>query len=148
MGRVPRCYLLTLCSGSSVDQHSNNVTLFNLVEQLNVPPNAPPPPGGVIPLEIHAYWQLSPEEISSEFEMRFSLVATATGLETVSDVLSHKSVTPRYRTRTMGLPVPPVLGQYDLRVDWRASGSGSWTRAEVAWPLAFVEQSQQPIVTH
>ena len=145
---MPRCYLLTLCAGSSVDQHSNNVTLFNLVEQLNVPPNAPPPPGGVIPLEIHAYWQLSPGEVSSDFEMRFSLVATATGLETVSDVLPHRSLTPRYRTRTMGLPVPPVLGQYDLRVDWRTAGVGTWTREQASWPVAFVEQTQQPMVTH
>ncbi len=145
---MPRCYLLTLCSGSSVDQHSNNVTLFNLVEQLNVPPNAPPPPGGVIPLEIHAYWELSAGELSTDFEMRFLLIATATSLETVSDVLSHRSVTPRYRTRTMGLPMPPVLGQYDLRVEWRHTGGGSWSREEVSWPVAFVEQSQQPVVTH
>lgn len=145
---MPRCYLLTLCSGSSVDQHSNNVTLFNLVEQLNVPPNAPPPPGGVIPLEIHAYWELSAGELSTDFEMRFLLIATATSLETVSNVLSHRSVTPRYRTRTMGLPMPPVLGQYDLRVEWRHTGGGSWSREEVSWPVAFVEQSQQPVVTH
>ncbi len=145
---MPRCYLLTLCSGSSVDQHSNNVTLFNLVEQLNVPPNAPPPPGGVIPLEIHAYWELSPGELSADFEMRFSLVAASSGLETVSDVLAQRSVTPRYRTRTMGLPVPPVLGQYDLRVDWRMTGSEGWTREEATWPLAFVEQSREPVVTH
>ena len=57
---MPRCYLLTLCSGSALDQQSNNVTLFNLVEQLNVPPGVPPPPGGVIPLEIHAYFTVAP----------------------------------------------------------------------------------------
>jgi len=139
---------LTLCSGSSVDQHSNNVTLFNLVEQLNVPPNALPPPGGVIPLEIHAYWELAANELSTDFEMRFLLIATATGLETVSDVLAHRSVTPRYRTRTMGLPMPPVLGQYDLRVEWRQTGGTGWSREKVSWPVAFVEQSQQPVVTH
>ena len=27
---MPRCYLLLSCSGSAVDQHTNNVTLFNL----------------------------------------------------------------------------------------------------------------------
>ena len=32
---MPSCYLLAVCGGSSLDQHSNNVTLFNLVEQIN-----------------------------------------------------------------------------------------------------------------
>jgi hypothetical protein len=143
---VPRCYLLTLCSGSSLDQHSNNVTLFNLVEQLNVPPGAPPPPGGIVPLEIHAYWQLAPLEIGEPFEVRYALVAS-TGLETVSDVLHHKSVTPRYRTRTLGMPFPPVTGQYELRVDWRSAGA-DWQRESIAWPLTIVEHNPQPIVTH
>lgn len=143
---MPRCYLLTLCSGSSLDQHSNNVTLFNLVEQLNVPPGAPPPPDGMVPLEIHAYWQLAPQEIGEPFEVRYALVAS-TGLETVSDVLHHKSVTPRYRTRTLGMPFPPVTGQYEVRVDWR-SGGADWKREVVAWPLTIVEYNPQPVVTH
>ena len=50
---MPTCYLLSACVGSSIDQETNNITLFNLVEQINVPPNSPPPPNGVIPLEAH-----------------------------------------------------------------------------------------------
>jgi hypothetical protein len=146
MKPVPRCYLLTVSSGSSLDQHSNNVTLFNLVEQLNVPADAPPP-GTVLPLEIHAYFHLSPKEVNEHFELRFAMVAS-TGLETCTDPSAHRSVTPRYRTRTMGLPLPPVTGHYELRVDWREAGTEGWQREPVAWPITIVEASRRPPVTH
>lgn len=144
---MPRCYLLSVCSGSSLDRHSNNVTLFNLVEQINLPANAQPPPGGVIPLEVHAYWQLLPDEVDRQFEMRLVLVGQ-TGLEHSSDTFPHTPSTPRFRTRTLGLPFPPAAGQYLLRVDWRFPGSDSWKRDAVAWPVAVTEVEQKPAVVH
>jgi hypothetical protein len=140
--------MLAVCVGSSVDQHSNNATLFNLVEQVTVPPNTPPPPGGLIPLEIHAYFAFRPEELRQSFDVRFALVAR-TGLETYSDVFEHVSQTPRYRTRTMGIPLPPIADQYELRVDIRSSGVEAWRREPVAWPFAIVEAGPPPsTVTH
>jgi hypothetical protein len=130
-----------------VDQQSNNVSLFNLVEQLNVPPGAPPPPGGLVPLEIHAYFALSAEETGRPFEVRFALIAPS-GLETFSEVFSHRAVTPRYRTRTLGLPFPPVMGHYELRVDWRPAGQPGWTREPSGWPVAIVEATPTERVTH
>jgi hypothetical protein len=139
--------MLTVCGGSSLDQHSNNVTLFNLVEQINVPPRAPPPPRNALPLEVHAYFMVPPEEVSEPFEVRFAMVARS-GLETFSDVFSHKSRTPRYRTRTIGLPFPPVTDQYELRVDWRQAGAEGWTRESVHWPINIVESDPKPPVRH
>jgi hypothetical protein len=139
--------LLTVCGGSSLDQHSNNVTLFNLVEQINLPPGAAPPRNRALPLEVHAYFLLLPHELAQPFEVRFAMVAS-TGLETLSDVFSHKSHTPRYRTRTLGLPFPPVTDHYRLRVDWRQAGAESWRREPVIWPINFVEASSTPTVKH
>jgi hypothetical protein len=144
---MPHCYLLLSCSGSSVDQHSNNVTLFNLVEQINVPPGAPPPPRGLVPVEIHAYFHVSHHEFARDFEVRFVMVAS-TGLETPSDTFTHRAVTPRYRTRTFGLPFPPVAGQYELRVDLRMAGEESFRREPPAWPIAIVETSPEPRAVH
>jgi hypothetical protein len=135
---MPRCYFLTVTSGSSVDQHSNNVSLWNLIEQINVPPGAPPPPRGIVPVEVHAYFELSSMELGKDFEMRFVMVAP-TGLETPSDAFVHRAVTPRYRTRTFGLPFPPVTGTYALRLDWRYNGEEGWHRDPAAWPVAIVE---------
>lgn len=144
---MPRCYLLAVTSGSSLDQHSNNITLFNLVEQINVPPGTPPPPGGLVPLEIHAYWEMAAKELNERFEVRFALVGDS-GLETYSEIFNHRSVTVRFRTRTMGMPYPPVMGGYKLRVDWRMEGTGEWKREPSAWPISITEVSPKPVVTH
>ena len=142
-----KCYLLTVAGGSSLDRYSNNVTLFNLVEQLNWPQGQTAPPGVVLPLEVHAYFELAPEELNQRFDVRFSLVAS-TGLETVTDSFSHRSATARYRTRTMGLPMPPVVGDYRLCVDTRQGDDGGWQRNQVSWPLVFTETEPRPAITH
>jgi hypothetical protein len=142
-----RCYLLALGSGSSLDQQSNNVTLFNLVEQLNFPPHSQPRPGALLPIEIHAYFQLSPEELNQRFELRFVIVESS-GLETLTEPVQHKSSTPRYRTRTLGLPAPQAPGSYQLRVEVKLGDREHWVRDAAAWPLLVVRTEPRPQVTH
>lgn len=144
---MPKCYFLSVCSGSAVDQHSNNVTLFNLVEQINVPPGAPPPPQGLVPVEMHAYFEVSPMELGQDIEVRFVLVA-ASGLETPAEVFAHRPVTPRFRTRTFGLPFPPVTGHYSLRFDWRYRGEEGWHRDPLSWPIVFAEATHRAEAVH
>lgn len=144
---MPSCYLLAVCAGASLDRLSNNVSLFNLVEQVNVRPGSPPPPGGLLPLEIHAYFHVEPEQWARDFELRF-VVAAESGLETPSDPVRHKSGTPRYRTRTIGLPLPPVQGDYQVRVEWRWVGAELWVREPLVWPMTIAEAVQKPRVTH
>ncbi|MGC4065641.1 MAG: hypothetical protein QM784_13540 [Polyangiaceae bacterium] len=123
--------------------------MFSLVEQINLKPNAEPPPGTLVPVEVHAYFQCEPVELGQTFEVRFALVSLQTGLESLSDVFSHRSTTPRYRTRTGGLSLPPVPGPYELRVDWRFQGTSTFTRDSAVWPIALVEQEPpMPRVTH
>jgi hypothetical protein len=146
---MARCYFLCASRGSSLDQQSNNVSLFNLVEQINVPPGAAPPHGTVIPVEVHAYFQLAHDEINRPFELRVALEAD-TGLETLSEPLRHRSATPRLRVRIMGLPFPPVSGGYTLRVDFRLSPEegGVWQRQHIGWPISLVTLDPRPRVTH
>jgi hypothetical protein len=145
---LAHCYLLCVSSGSAIDRHSNNVSLFSLVEQINVPPRAPPPPRSLIPLEVHAYFQLGLAQLNREFELRFALCAD-TGLETLSEVFRHKVTAPRFRVRTLGLPYPPVLGQYSLQVDFRMVGlEARWERQGASWPIALTEIEARPKVTH
>jgi hypothetical protein len=144
---MPKCYFLTLCCGSSLDQQSNNVTLFNLVEQVNLQPNVDPPPGAILPLEVHAYFLLGPGELAQSFEVRFAVVAPS-GLELFTDATQHKSPTPRYRTRSLGLPAPVVPGSYQLCVDIRQPGSADFTRENLSWPLMVARLEPRPSVVH
>jgi hypothetical protein len=144
---MPKCYLVAVSGGSSLDQHSNNITLFNLVEQLNFQRHQLPQPGVLLPLELHAYFQLSASELNQRFEVRFVLVGQ-TGLETPTEVFSHRSTTLRYRTRTFGLPAPPIAGSYELCVESRVLGTETWMRDSASWPLLVVHSEPRPQVTH
>lgn len=102
-----------------------------------------------MPLEVHAYYHFNSSEQGFNFDVRYVLVSLATGLETPSDTFNYRSSTPRFRTRTMGLPLPPVLGSYELRVDWRVAGSNHWSREPIIWPLSLVEVAPEPPrITH
>lgn len=144
---MPHCYFLSVCSGSSVDQHTNNPSLFNLVEHIAIPPDAKHPPNGLIPLEVHAYWKLDAGEINVDFHVRFVMVAS-TGLETPSATLKHRSSTPRFRTRTLGLPLPPVPEEYRLCVDVSYDGEQDWHRQGQTWPITIRVVERKPVVTH
>jgi hypothetical protein len=147
---VAHCYLLCVTSGSAIDRQSNNVSLFSLVEQINFPPSTTPPLRGLIPVEIHAYFQLAEGQVNHDLELRFALRAES-GLETLSDVFRHRVTAPRFRVRTLGLPYPPVLGQYTLQVDVRMIGESqisNWQRQAAAWPIALYQLEARPRVTH
>lgn len=144
---MPHCYFLTVCSGSSVDQHTNNPSLFNLVEHISIPPDAQRPPSGTIPLEVHAYWKIEPAELNVDFHVRFVMVAS-TGLETPSMAFKHRSSTPRFRTRTIGLPFPPIADEYRLCIDWSFDGEDNWHRQGQAWPINIRVVERKPVVTH
>ena len=70
---MAHCYLLCVTTGSSIDRQSNNVSLFTLVEQINLPPDSQPPPRGLIPVEIHAYFQLPEAQVNRDLELRFKM---------------------------------------------------------------------------
>jgi hypothetical protein len=144
---VPSCYLLTVCSGSTVDRHTNNASLFNLVERVSIARDHNIPPGGAIPLEVHAYWNLSPADLERDLQMRWVMVAE-TGLETSSPTLRHRPKGRRFKTRTVGVPLPPVAGNYVLHVDSRRDDDDAWDRQPVSWPLSIVEAAGRPRVTH
>lgn len=145
---MAHCYLLCISSGSAIDRQSNNVSLFNLVEQINVPARHNPPPRTLIPVEVHAYFMLGSAALDREFELRFVLCAE-TGLETSSEVFRHRITAARFRVRTLGLPYPPVVGQYSLQVDIRMLGDESrWQRQPASWPIALHEIEPRPKVTH
>ncbi|MGC4020339.1 MAG: hypothetical protein QM793_14680 [Muricomes sp.] len=143
---MPRAYLLALTVGSSLDQGTNNISLFQLVEQVNLPPNVPRPPGMQLPLEIHAYFFVEAADIGKNFEVRFAL-RSPLGLEAFTETTTHRLVTGRYRMKVHGLPFPAVLGHYELRIDFRAE-HGEFYRDPLSYPVSFVEVNPTPPVTH
>jgi hypothetical protein len=125
---MPRCYLFAVVQGSAVDSYSNNFTLFSLVEEVQVDQFPT-----TLPLEIHSYWTLAPDEVNVDFEQHL-VVIPAAGDEVLSVPLPFRSPTPRLRIRSTGLRIP-APGSYELRIEWRESASPDWTRDTVFWPF-------------
>jgi hypothetical protein len=46
------------------------------------------------------------------------------------------------------LPYPPVVGQYNLQVDFRMVDEVRWQRQSASWPIALSEIEPRPKVTH
>jgi len=130
---MPRAYLLAICSGSSVDRELNNVSLFNLVEQVAAPAFEP---GMSLPLELHAYWEAGPGEIGAELECRFVLLRDGGLSGAPSPAIRFRQDAPRVRARALGLPVP-APGPHRLAVEWRRIGEERWTREAAMWPVSF-----------
>jgi hypothetical protein len=131
---MPRCYLLAVCSGSSLDEDTNNFSLFNLVEQVQC--HADAPADLVLPLEVHAYWSFAPDEIDRAFEVHWVLCAQG-GIEMIGQGYPIRSNSPHFRMRMFGLGIPRLPGDCEVRVDWRLLPSESWTRDPAAWPLVL-----------
>ncbi len=58
------------------------------------------------------------------------------------------SYVPRYRGGHAFHFVPPVTGIYHVRIDTRMEGTGEWKRDTLAWPVAIVEATTRPQLTH
>jgi hypothetical protein len=130
---MPRAYLLSICSGSSVDRELNNVSLFNLVEQVAVPGFQP---GMSLPLELHAYWEAGAGELGADYECRFVLLRGDEVSGQPSPPIRFRQDSPRVRARALGLPIP-ATGAHRLGVEWRRLGEDAWRREATLWPIHF-----------
>jgi hypothetical protein len=131
---MPHCYLLAVAFASALDRDSNNWSLFNLTEQVQLPPDAPPPgPSVGLPLEIHCYWLFSDAELNQDFEWR--LIVGAGGQEArIAAPFPLRSDKRRQRIRTKGLPFL-FEGETIVQVEWCERGTANWKREDALWPL-------------
>lgn len=130
-----RCYLLAIASGSSVDQVSNNLSLFNLVEQVKVSDELL---GQVLPFEAHIYWFVSEQGHEKDFEVRVVRVPVGGGEDDPGTIMPFRSAsTNRVRFRSGGFRLPNSYGQYVLAVEWRVKGEEFWNRESATWPLVI-----------
>jgi hypothetical protein len=123
-----------VAQASALDTYTNNWSLFHLVEQVRLSefPTA-------LPLEVHSYWKFAPDESNVAFEMRLVLVPQE-GEMAVSNPVTLRSSTIRYRFRTTGLPIS-IPGDYEIHIEWHEPGHPEWTRCDVFWPLVVSRMS-------
>jgi hypothetical protein len=130
---VANCYLLVVCESSALDQNNNTWSLFNILESIELLPNAPPPGSAnlVLPLQLHAHWEFAPEEFGVQFEWRF--VMAAEGQERRSKGFTLRTEKRFHRHRIQGIPIL-LEGDLHLFAEWRRD-EGAWQRSAISWPL-------------
>jgi hypothetical protein len=137
---MPRCFLLAVCTSSALDQGSNTFSLFRLVEEIEITSEIPPTTRAqnraTVPLEIHSYFEFSPDEVNRDFQVRW-LVPTDSGDIDTTFEGTLRSPTSRFRVRAMNLTIPIEPGTYHLYLEWRFVGSETWNRDAYFWPLVI-----------
>ena len=133
------CYLLAVCTSSSIDKDSNSTSLFNLVESAQLTAFIP---GDLIQLQVHMGLEATPDDIGKEVETRIIWVAES-GEETVSEPHTLPFPMKRIRVRSLFLRLPPAPGSYRLFAEWRRLGGDAWERSSCHWPLEL-QAAPQP----
>ena len=127
-----RGYLLTLCSGSSLDSATNNFSLFSLVENLGIPSDAL---GQVLPFEMHFHVLVDPSARNADFEARIVRAEEKGAIETGEPFAFRTGEGAHFRIRA-GFRLPRSYGDYVLHAEWRRKGEEAWHADSAIWPLA------------
>ncbi len=117
--------LLLSCVGSAIDKDSGALSLFNIIDEIQVPAEAL---GQPVPIETH-FHVTSIEESGREVEVRV-IWRNAEGIETPSlaPTLAFLPRHQRMKVRSLVTVLPAAFGSYRRHVEWRYKGSDEWQR--------------------
>lgn len=116
-----------VCSQIVIDRDSNNVSLQNIIEQINI--RAEPMPDGKLPIVLHTMtlWVRTDSNTPARGRGRVKFVSpsgqAAAPLEfdiNLSEYTGHRT-----RGKFGGLPVTEP-GRYSFRVDFQEEGEDEW----------------------
>ena len=135
-----------LCSKTVTDKESNNVSLFNVTEQLNVEEDKFPSTVA-IELEIASLWARARLEEPASGYARIRLLS-ADGSEDIKaqeyylDLTEHRRL--RTRTHLQGIPVKS-LGVLHFQIEMRSDTSEEWkTMARIPLEISIREGGPEP----
>ncbi|OGE88206.1 MAG: hypothetical protein A2760_02705 [Candidatus Doudnabacteria bacterium RIFCSPHIGHO2_01_FULL_50_67] len=139
-----------LCSSSSIDQSTNNISLYNIIEQIAVkkPPmdNPGPTPSAVnIQVELITLWKKMLEGTSVEGEQKVDFIDpedTVLHSHTSKIFIPEKLRRLRSRNKISGLKFT-IDGEYAFRVSVR-EGVEQEFRVVFELPLQVLIDSQKP----
>lgn len=130
------CYLVAVARLSTIDRATNTISVFHLVEQVQVS-EVP----AELPLEVHTYWAFEPADLNVEHEFRIVFIGPD-GVESLSETLPLTSSVARFRMIGQGVRAP-AFGACAVTVVWRRGGGADWTRAPIRWPLIVQREPNQ-----
>ncbi len=135
---MPDCYMLAICRGTSIDQATNNLTIFGIVEGV-AGDNYP----GILPLEIISIWSFTPEDYRVEFEVRIIThdIQSANKAPHFSDPIALIAEGSRLRLAMQGGVYLDGPGYKRLSMQIREKGTENWLETTAYTLLEAIQQS-------
>lgn len=134
-----------LCSRSVIDIETNNVSIQDVIEQLNIPGD--PKPDGLlaIPFEIISLWARSDPKHPEQGTERITFITPSGKSTMVVESSINLSEAERHRNRVKfpGLPIAEE-GRYQFIIEFKLD-DGEWTKATIL-PLS-IQFDHKPIPT-
>jgi hypothetical protein len=141
---VLNCYLLIICQASTVDEKTKAVSLFNVMEVVGMTPFEP---GGSLPVEVHAHFEIPPEDRGEQFETRLVWVAgdvLHSSERSLKGIGAPATSNERLRVTALSVVLPPSPGAYRLHMEARRVGTESWQRISPHVPFTILDVPPSP----
>ena len=134
-----------LCSSSVTDQDTNLVSMFNIIEQLNIQ-GEPKSDGRLgLGLELVSLWSRSDEDVPNEAISRLSVYSPSEEIvlhhEQKVDLMDHERM--RVRTFIQGLTISEP-GRYKFIIELESDDENDWREvASIPLKVEFVPEAEK-----
>jgi len=127
-----------LCSRALIDRDSNNMSIHNVLEQLNIVAQPQPDLALNLHFEIISLWVRERADTPAHGLSRVTLIDPGGATTPVSELKIDLSSTERVRHRVLsqGLPVG-MAGRYEFLVELQEDGRSDWREVALV-PLTVV----------
>jgi hypothetical protein len=134
-----------VCNGSSIDQDTNTISIYNVLEQLKVFSDTPDSVSLPIHLEIFSLWTRENEKVAARGKMRMFFCDPGDNCKKKAelDIDLKEAVFFRSRIRVDGLDLNGA-GRYKFVVELQQEGEKSWQKV-ASLPILV---SIQPIASY
>jgi len=136
-----------LCSHAVIDRDTNNVSIHNVLEQLNVVGEPAPDLAIPIAFEVVTLWARTTPDIAAQGTERVTMIDPQENSTTLSTLKINLAETERTRHRVIGRGLPASQpGRYRFRVDMQLEGEIEWRQvAVVPLTVVFVSDADNPV---
>lgn len=135
-----------VCSRAVIDRESNNVSLQNIIEQINIRGEPIPDRVVAVQLEVVTLWVRADFDVPSQATTRLTVLSPSGNVlgsfESDIDVSEYERF--RARVKFEGL-LMPELGRYAFRTELKNKGESEWHEvATIPLKIVFVSPEREP----
>ncbi|MGE8708602.1 hypothetical protein [Leptospira interrogans] len=108
---MPLCNSIIVTQLSSVDQESNNLSLYSCIEEIGAPDL-----NIEFPFQIISFWRKqNDDEIGKDFQVRFKFIHIESQKTAISDTIKINLQNIRLRMRIVGFQIPLEEGTFKIK---------------------------------